>query len=103
MGVLIAIAAAVVAYICVLLAVILTPILILLCLWTGLCIFAAVFMFLFWLLVTHQTHTLYSAVFMATWGFPPMLLASLVGYYGEQIRARRKAPLLTLHGDAPFR
>jgi hypothetical protein len=103
MGMLRAIGASILTYFAVLLAVILSPLLFVLFLWTGLCMFAALFIFFFWLFVNHQTHTLYSALYMALWGCPPMVLAGLVGYYGAQIRARRTVPLLSLHGDVPFR
>jgi hypothetical protein len=103
MGFLKALGASMLGYVVVLLAMLLVPVLVLLCLWTGLCMFAALFMFLFWLFFSHHAHTLYNALYMAAWGWPPCLAAGVLGYYGDQLRARRRASLVTLRGDAPFR
>jgi hypothetical protein len=90
------------AYVGIFLAVVLSPVVILLCIWTGLCLFAAVFMFFFWLLFTHNPQTLYSSLYLLAWGAPPCLAAGVLGYYRGQLRARRSASLVTLRQDAPF-
>jgi hypothetical protein len=90
-------------YLAMVLAVVLFPILVILSLWIGLCAFSAIFLFFFWLLVTHNPHTLYSALYMLAWGAPPCIAFSVLGFYYGHLRARRRAPLLTLRHDATFR
>jgi hypothetical protein len=90
-------------YLGMVLAVVLFPALVLLALWIGLCAFSAIFLFFFWLLVTHNPHTLHSALYMLAWGAPPCMGFSVLGFYYGQLRARRKVPLLTLQQDATFR
>jgi hypothetical protein len=89
-------------YLGMVLAVILVPVLVLLALWMGLCAFSAIFLFFFWLLVTHNPHTLHSSLYMLAWGAPPCMGFSVLGFYYGQLRARRKAPILTLRQDVPF-
>jgi hypothetical protein len=98
-----ALAIGLVVYVGMVLSVVVLPVLLLLCLWTGLCAFAAVFLFFFWLFVTHNPHTLYSSLYMVAYGVPPCLGSSLLGFYYGKLRNRRSAPLLTLRQDAPFR
>jgi hypothetical protein len=83
------------------LAVLLIPVFVILCLWSGLCVAASILLFAFWLLVTHSPHTLALSAAMLAWGAPPCLAAFLLGYYGGRFRVRRNA--ITLSPDAPFR
>jgi hypothetical protein len=85
------------------LALILSPLVFLLFLWTGLCMFAAIFMFFFWLLITHSAHTLFMSLYLFALGAPAYLLAGVLGYYLGQLRARRTAPMVPLRQDVPFR
>jgi hypothetical protein len=98
-----ALAVGLAAYLSMVLAVVLFPVLVLLALWIGLCVFSAIFLFFFWLLFTHNPHTLYSSLYMLTWGALPFLGLSVLGFYYGQLRARRRAPMVTLRQDAPFR
>jgi hypothetical protein len=97
-----ALAIGLVVYVGMVLSVVVLPVLLLLCLWTGLCAFAAVFLFFFWLFVTHNLHTLYSSLYMLAYGALPCLGSSLLGFYYGKLRNHRSAPLLTLRQDAPF-
>jgi len=103
MNVLKALAIGLVVYVGMVLSVVVLPVLLILCLWTGLCAFAAVFLFFFWLFVTHNPHTLYSSLYMLAYGAPPFLGSSVLGYYYGKLRNRRSAPLLALRQDVPFR
>jgi thiol:disulfide interchange protein len=91
------------AYVGIFLAVILSPVVILLALWSGLCLFGAAFMFFFWLLLTHNPNTLHGALYLLAWGSPPCVAAGVLGYYRGQRRARRNAPHVSLRQDAQFR
>jgi hypothetical protein len=97
-----ALAVSVLAYVGIFLAVILSPIVIVLCLWTGLCLFGAAFMFFFWLLITHNPSTLRGSLYLLAWGSPACLTAGVLGYYRGQLRARRTVRLVSLQQDAPF-
>ena len=103
MNVLKAFAIGLVVYVGMVLSVVVLPVLLLLCLWTGLCIFVSIFLFFFWLLITHDAHTLYSSLYMLAYGALPCLGSSVLGYYYGKLRNRRSAPLLTLRQGAPFR
>jgi hypothetical protein len=103
MGILKALAIGTAVYLGGVLGVLLIPIVGILGLWTGLCILASIFLFFFWLFVTHSPHTLTMALYMLVWGAPPCLGAALLGHFGGRLRARRKAPTMTLRQDAPFR
>ena len=89
-------------YLGMVLAVVLFPVLVLLALWIGLCAFSAVFLFFFWLLVTHNPHTLHSSLYMLAWGAPPCVGFSVLGFYYGQLRDRRGAPMVTVRQDVPF-
>jgi hypothetical protein len=102
MGLLRALGRVSLAYFVILVALVLMPLLLLFFLWTALCVFSSLFLFAFWLFFTHQPHTLYSALYMAAWGLPPCLAASVLGYYADRLRARQEAPLVTLNGGVPF-
>ena len=103
MNVLKAVAIGLVIYFGMVLSVVVLPVLLILCLWTGLCAFAAVFLFFFWLFVTHNPHTLYSSLYMLAYGAPPCLGSSLLGFYYGKLRNCWSAPLLTLRRDRTFR
>ena len=98
-----ALAIGLVVYVGMVLSVVVLPVLLLLCLWTGLCAYAAVGFFLFWLLLTPNPHTRYSSLYMVAYGAPPCLGSSLLGFYYGRLRNRRSVPLVTLRQDAPFR
>lgn len=98
-----ALSVAVLAYIGIVLAVISVPVVFLLFLWTGLCVLAAVFMFFFWLMITHSAHTLYMSLYLLALGAPAFLAAGVLGYYQGQRRARQRVRQVTLGHDAPFR
>ena len=89
-------------YLSMVLSVVLIPVLFVLCFWIGACALMAVFLFFFWLLVTHDPHTLYSSLYMLAYGAAPTVPASVLGFYYGKLRNRRSAPLLTLRQDAPF-
>ncbi|WP_159013995.1 hypothetical protein [Acidisoma sp. S159] len=82
-------AVALLAYGGIFLAVILSPVVILLGLWSGLCLLGAAFMFFFWLLITHDPNTIHGALYLLAWGSPPCLAAGVLGYCRGQPRARR--------------
>jgi hypothetical protein len=90
-------------YIGMVLSVVLLPVLFLLFFWIGACAFSATFLFFFWLLITHNPHTLYSSLYMLAWGTVPMMPASLLGFYCGKLGGRRRVPMVTLRQDVPFR
>lgn len=102
MGFLKAIGIGIAVYLGGVLAVLLIPVLVVLCLWGGVCVAASIFLLILWL-VTHNAHTLAMSEAMLAWGAPPFVGAFLLGYYGGRLRARRHALKLTLSQDAPFR
>jgi len=83
-------------------AVVVFPTLFLVALWIGVCALAAIFLFVFWLLVTHDPHTLYSSLYMLAYGALPCIAVSVLSFYYGQLRGRRKAPVMTVRQDAPF-
>jgi hypothetical protein len=95
-------AVALLAYGGIFLVVILSPVVILLGLWSGLCLLSAAFMFFFWLLITHDPNTIHGALCLLAWGSPPCLAAGVLGYCRGQPRARRNSPLVSMRPDAPF-
>jgi hypothetical protein len=102
MNMLKALAVGIVAYLGMVLAVLFVPVIAILGLWIGLCVLASIFLFVLWL-VTHDAHTLAMAGAMLAWGAPPFVAATVLGYFGGQLRARRSAPMVTLNKDASFR
>jgi hypothetical protein len=97
-----ALGASVSIYIGVILAVILMLLVFLLFIWAGLSMFVGVFMFFFWLLITHNAHTLDMGFSIFTWGAPPFLAVGALGYCRGQLRARRNTVMVTAHRDTPF-
>jgi hypothetical protein len=89
-------------YLGMVMAVVIFPTLFFVALWIGVCALAAIFLFVFWLLVTHDPHTLYSSLYMLAYGALPCIAASVLSFYYGQLRARRKAPVMTVRQDAPF-
>jgi hypothetical protein len=92
-------------YLGMVMAVVIFPTLFFVALWIGVCALAAIFLFVFWLLVTHDPHTLYSSLYMLAYGALPCIAASVLSFYYGQLRARRKAaafdPCLPVHDAAP--
>lgn len=89
----------VVAYLGFFLALVLSPLLVLLLAWAGLSLFGAVLMFFFWLFIAHTPITLRGAFILLAWGVVPNVACWLLGYYSDQIKARRRQPLLALRHD----
>lgn len=89
-------------YLGMVLSLVLLPVLFLLCLWTGLCMFAAILLFFFWLFFTHDSHTLHSSLYMLAYGAVPCLAASVLGFYYGKLRGRRRGAMVTLRHDLPF-
>jgi hypothetical protein len=87
-------------YLGMVLAVTLFPVLVLLALWIGLCAFSAIFLFFFWLLATHNPHTLHSSLYMLAWGVPPCMAFSVLGFYYGQLRSPEGADVDVASGCA---
>lgn len=97
-----ALAAGVLTYLALFLALIIWPLIFLLAAWAGVCLLGAVFMFFFWLVITHRPTELNDALMLLVWGAPPVLLASVLGHYWGLLRARRQQTASLRHA-APFR
>jgi len=97
-----ALAVGVRTYLLIFLALIISPLMFLLAVWTGLCLLGAALMFFFWLLITHRPTELSAALMLLVWGAPPVLLASVLGSCWGLVRERRQRAV-SLRQDAPFR
>ena len=84
-----ALAVAVGTYLLVFLALIISPVIILLALWIGLSLFAAAFMFFWWLFITRSAADLNRMLMVLVAGVPPTLLFGALGYVRGLLRARR--------------
>jgi hypothetical protein len=102
MGVLKAAAIGLLAYLGIVVALILTPVLFLLMAAVGSCIFGAAFFFLLWMTVSHQPSTLHAAFYLLLWGAPAFVLAAIAGHFQGQLKARRAMRRAALSGDVPF-
>ena len=86
-----AVALAVRTYLVLFLALIISPVIILLGLWIGLSLFAAAFMFFWWLFITHNVADLNRMLMVLVAGAPPMLLVGVLGYVRGLVRERRQS------------
>jgi hypothetical protein len=77
------------AYLGIVVALILTPVLFLLMAGVGVCILGAAFFFLLWMTISHQPSTLHAALYLLVWGAPPFVLAGIAGHFQGQLKARR--------------
>jgi hypothetical protein len=99
MGFLKAGAAGLLAYLGIVVALLLTPVLFLLMAAVGICILGAAFFFLLWMTFSHQPSTLHAALYLLLWGAPPFVLAGIAGHFQGQLKARhamRRAALAQL-------
>ena len=103
MALLKAVAVGILTYLGMVLVLLFAPVIAILRLWIALCVLASIFMFFFWLLITHSSHTLYSSLYMLAWGAPPFVAATVLGYFGGYLKARQAAPLGTFNRNTPFR
>ena len=96
-----ALAVALGTYLLLFLALIISPVIILLGLWIGLSLFAAAFMFFWWLFITHNPADLNRMLMVLVAGVPPMLLGGVLGYVRGLLRARRQS-IVSLRQEEAF-